>query len=171
MEGTLTDPARGVGSAAPDFVRATVCDGSLTMRYRRAGSGRTVLVLGELGPLSGSLAARFRVVVPEIADAPAPGWLPGFLDALGAPAVVVLADARHALAALAFTLMDPDSVQALVLVTDAGVPAGLWEDLARIRRPLLVCSGRPGGADEIAAFLREAALRQEELDVGPSPRR
>jgi hypothetical protein len=95
-------------------------------RYVRHGAGKPVVVLdlgdGALWPeLTGALAARHRVILPEApaAEAHFAVWLRGFLDGMGLPAVTLIAAGPFCLPALEFALLDPDRLERLVLV-----PAG-----------------------------------------------
>jgi pimeloyl-ACP methyl ester carboxylesterase len=86
------------------------------MRYRRLGAGPPLVLLG---PADGaeSLAARYRVIVPEM---PGPGedfgaWLTAFLEGLGTSGVTVVAAEPFHTIARELALADPDRV-AQVLV-------------------------------------------------------
>lgn len=89
------------------------------MRYRRAGCGLAVLVLGPLWPeLLEALAARYRVIVPDL---PARGadvvpWLADFLEGLGLANVTVVAADPSCEAALDLALVAVDQVARLVVV-------------------------------------------------------
>jgi hypothetical protein len=93
------------------------------MRYRRSGSGRAVLVLcaGCAEPLwpelAGALAARFRLIVPEVPrGADVAAWLAHFLEGLGAAGVTVVAADGFCLPALELALLGADQVARVVLV-------------------------------------------------------
>jgi pimeloyl-ACP methyl ester carboxylesterase len=100
------------------------------MRYRRAGTGRPLVVLGG-GPdalwpeLEPDLATRYRVVTPEVPghDGDAAAWARDFLEGVGLDRVVLLAAEPFCIAALELVLLDADRVERLVLVPsgDAGV--------------------------------------------------
>jgi pimeloyl-ACP methyl ester carboxylesterase len=75
-----------------------------------------------LGPVeqTEALAARFRVIVPELPD---PGsdiapWLAAFLEGLGTQDVVVVAADQYRAAALELARTDPDRVERVVLASD-----------------------------------------------------
>jgi hypothetical protein len=100
------------------------------IRYRRAGTGRTVLVLRSVqaderdgAPISAlleALSARFRLLMPEL---PAGGTnlaarLALFLDGLGMADLAVLAFGDLCLPALELALLGRDQVARLALVTD-----------------------------------------------------
>ena len=115
------------------------------MRYRRSGAGRAVLVLGaphggngangihgangagQLWPeLPDALAARFRLIVPELPTAGADAaWLADFLEGLGTPGVAVVAAEPFCTPALELACRDADQIARVVLVplTEAG---GEW---------------------------------------------
>jgi len=95
------------------------------MRYRRAGSGRSTLLLrpeanaGALWPeLTVSLRTSFRVIEPVVprlvSDAAA--WLTDFLDGLGLEQVALVAADELILPALELALLDPERVARLVFV-------------------------------------------------------
>lgn len=100
------------------------------MRYRRRGAGPSVLVLGAPGPTGGeveslwpelldALAARHRLLVPELPAAAASGeWLPDFLEGLGLAGVTVVAVGPFCGAALELALLAADQVSRVVLVAD-----------------------------------------------------
>ncbi len=130
------------------------------MRYRRSGAGRAVLVLrsGD-GPeplwpeLVDALAARFRLIVPELpsAGADVAAWLTDFLEGLGTPGVAVVAADPFCIPALELALLDTDQVARMVLVPGGQVEeTGLDGALATTARgasvPLLVVRrGLPAG--------------------------
>ncbi|MBV9879795.1 MAG: hypothetical protein JO180_04825 [Gemmatirosa sp.] len=145
-------------------------------RYRRAGSGRAVVVLDADGAdplwpeLAGGIAERFRLIVPEVppADVDQALWLAEFLEGLGTSTVALVATGRLCVPALELTLRDPDQVARLVLVpggaaVDATIGATIGGALAAPASrsvPLLVARrGLP--ADEalplIARFLADAS--------------
>jgi hypothetical protein len=86
------------------------------MRYRRLGAGPPLLLLGRADDVEG-LAARFRVIVPEM---PATGedvgaWLAAFLEGLGMTGITVVAAEPFHSAARELALADPDLVTRVVL--------------------------------------------------------
>jgi pimeloyl-ACP methyl ester carboxylesterase len=99
------------------------------MRYRREGAGRPLVVLrtasgaGAVWPeLDAQLAARFRVITPEIPAGctDVARWLVGFLEGLGIDRVVLVATDACCLAAIELVLLDAAQIDRLVLL-----PAGL----------------------------------------------
>jgi pimeloyl-ACP methyl ester carboxylesterase len=147
------------------FARATVHAGATTTSYCRAGSGDTVLLLGDSfsdsdpprDPLVDALAHAHRVVVPDLACRRATNgtrppafseWLRGFLDGLGATHTSIVSRDAYAVAALAFALTDADRVARLVLlfgdVPDPLDPGdALAEQLEGARCRLLVVRESP----------------------------
>jgi pimeloyl-ACP methyl ester carboxylesterase len=106
---------------------AEVRVGDSITRYRRSGSGKVVLVLHDSPPEDGTwpdavtaLAARARLIEPCVAE-PVEGfvtWLERFREGIGAEQVSIIAHGRQALPALQFTMLEPECVERLVLVTD-----------------------------------------------------
>ena len=120
------------------------------MRYRRAGAGRPLVVLGG-GPdalwpeLEPDLVTRFRVVTPEVPghDGDAAAWARDFLEGVGLDRVVLLAAEPFCIAALELVLLDADRVERLVLVPsgdagETGLDGTLATTLAGGGVPLLV---------------------------------
>ena len=112
--------------AAPDSWAEVRAHGRV-MRYRRAGAGRTLLVLhpGECGDaaareLLDALASRFRLIVPHLQDASdeLPAWLADLLEGLGYPEVGVVALGCLALPAIELALLDTGLVDRMVLLSD-----------------------------------------------------
>ena len=142
------------------------------VRYRRSGSGRSVLLLrsdgtdGTLWPeLTETLDRDFRVLVPEIPpDAQLIRGLTGFLEGLGTARVAVVATDALCFAALELALLDRERVARAVLVpSEHGGLAGLEAALETAGRdlsiPLLVVSsGTPAAmaVARIGAFLGDA---------------
>jgi pimeloyl-ACP methyl ester carboxylesterase len=124
------------------------------MRYRRSGAGGVVLVLvspdqpDSLWPeLSAALAARFRVIVPELdaAGASAAVWLADFLEGLGFARVAVVAADAYCIPALELALLDADQLSRVVLVPGgdtaaraAGLDGALGASPPQAAVPLLV---------------------------------
>ena len=125
------------------------------MRYRRAGTGRPLVVLrgtrDALWPeLDAHLVTRFRVLTPELsADCgDLATWLGAFLEGVGLTRVTLLAAEPCCLAALELALLDGYRVERLVLVPGGGVgetgldgtlattPAGVSVPLLLVRRGL-----------------------------------
>jgi pimeloyl-ACP methyl ester carboxylesterase len=147
----------------PMVVRASVCAGGSTTPYLRAGAGDLIVLLGasfvtpEPDSLVSVLARSHRVVVPDFprtesvdgaATVAFSSRLRSFLDGLGADEVSIVARDDVALAALAFTLTDPDRVRRLALIVrdapdplDTGEP--LADRLAEARCELLVVREPP----------------------------
>jgi hypothetical protein len=131
-----------------------------TMRYRRRGAGRPVVLLDDGadtgwpalgGPLDGApgdlLAAHFRTIRPEL-PAAAPlalaTWLRDFLDGIGVDAPALVALGCHARVALALARTDADRVARVLVVTegaaaDGGADHGPGVPVAV---PVLVVGGR-----------------------------
>jgi pimeloyl-ACP methyl ester carboxylesterase len=124
----------------------------LVMRYRRAGTGRPVVVLraptdgSALWPeLDESLASSFRVITPEV---PATGadvtrWVGGFLEGVGLDRVMLVATDAFCVPALELALLSADQVDRLALVPagsagDTGLDGMLATSLAGGAVPLLV---------------------------------
>jgi hypothetical protein len=121
------------------------------MRYRRAGQGRPLLVLrapnaaGVWPELDAHLAARFRVIIPEIPAGceDVAAWLKHFLEGIGLHRVVVLATDPCCLSALELALLDVSQVERLVLVPgghagETGLDGTLGTSLDGVTVPLLV---------------------------------
>jgi pimeloyl-ACP methyl ester carboxylesterase len=122
------------------------------MRYRREGAGRPLVVqrtasgAGAVWPeLDAQLAARFRVITPEIPAGctDVARWLTGFLEGLGIDRVVLLATDQCCLAAIELVLLGAAQVDRLVLVPaglvgDTGLDGTLATSLAGVSVPLLV---------------------------------
>ena len=150
-EPALTAPS----TAVPSATRATVHAGAHATVYLRAGQGEPVVLLcaRPRRPLLATLAARFRVIAPELprhALPPADGspvpfsaWLRDFLDGLGVGRASVVAEERFALRTLNFALTDPTRVHRVALLfrdaPDPALSAGALPDLlGRAGHPLLV---------------------------------
>jgi pimeloyl-ACP methyl ester carboxylesterase len=107
-----------------------VCAAGFTTRYRRSGAGAPVILLSGSGALGfelvGALAARHRVIVPEVpgVDGRFLAWMRAFLDGLGLRGCTVVAAEPYCLAALELALLDEDRVSRLALL-----PAGKGEEL------------------------------------------
>ena len=111
---------------------AQVRSADYTTRYIRVGAGQPVVIVdatmdsGSLWPeLIGRLAEGRRVIVPEVQGGHDRfvAWLRSFLDGMGLPPVTLIATGELCLAALEFTLLEPERVRRLVLV-----PAGRTEE-------------------------------------------
>jgi pimeloyl-ACP methyl ester carboxylesterase len=122
------------------------------MRYRRAGSGRPLLVLrtGVAGDslwheLDDRLPQCFRVLTPDTttSNGSTALWLRGFLEGIGVERTSVLATGDLCMAALELALMDGDRIERLALVPPGGVPepgldGALATSMLGITVPLLV---------------------------------
>ena len=122
------------------------------MRYRRAGSGRPLVVLrgaddaDALWPeLDAELVSRFRVVTPELPTdcEDVAAWVADFLEGLGLDRVAVLAAEPCCLSALELALLNAGQVERLVLVPagavgETGLDGTLATTLAGISVPLIV---------------------------------
>ena len=110
-------------SSRHEAVRAEVRAGDRVTRYFRAGAGRVVLLLrpvaaaAEWAAAAAELAARCRVIVPDIPEAPDfTAWLGDFLDGLGLESVTILADPALGGAAREFAALEPERVRLLAEV-------------------------------------------------------
>lgn len=110
-------------SSRHEAVRAEVRAGDRVTRYLRAGAGQVVLLLrpgsaaAAWSPAAAELAARHRVIVPDVPEPPEfGGWLGGFLDGLGLEGVTILADPSLGGSAREFAAAEPDRVALLVEV-------------------------------------------------------
>jgi pimeloyl-ACP methyl ester carboxylesterase len=146
-------------------VEALVQTGTTETRYRRAGRGSPVLLLGRpdgCGAVQASLfrllAARFRVISPEpprqtrggagatgqgVPAPPFSAWLRGLIDGLGLVRPAIVAEESLGVAALRFALTDPARVDRLVVVchdaVDAMTPdSALADELHETGHPLLL---------------------------------
>ncbi len=138
-------------AARPPETWAEVRAHDHVMRYRRSGVGRAVLVLRSadepepLWPeLADALAARFRVIIPEMpAAADVAAWLTDFLEGLGTASVAVVAAEPFCIPALELALLDADQVARLVLVPggqaeETGLDGALATTTRGASMPLLV---------------------------------
>ncbi len=142
------------------------------VRYRRSGSGRSVLLLcpdavtGTLwAELVEALDRDFRVLVPLLPpDAQLIRGLTGFLEGMGTSRVAIVATDALCFAALELALLDRERVARAVLVpAEEGGLAGLEAVLGRTGRdlplPLLLVPRSTVAAIAVArivAFLRDA---------------
>ena len=130
------------------------------MRYRRSGAGPSVLLLRSPGAtrtlwpeLGDALAARFRVIAPDVPPAGigTARWLADFLEGLGLASVAVVAADVFCIPALELALLGGDQVSRLVLVPSGDADnAGLDGTLATPVRDesialLVVRAGLPAG--------------------------
>lgn len=146
------------------------------VRYRRSGAGPLVVLVapeaareGAFWPgLIDALAARFRVVAPELAPgdgcAGIAARLYDFLDGMGANGARIVAGGSSCVPALELALRDMDQIGRLVLVSaeSSGDPpaAGMLVTSARSATiPLLVASRQlaaPEAIEMVVGFLGEA---------------
>jgi pimeloyl-ACP methyl ester carboxylesterase len=138
-----------------DVVHASVVAGGLCTPYLAAGRGPAVILLSKAPAwIAGVLSAvprHFHVLAPVPATiqgngaegaashdsirADFPGWIDGFLDALGVTRAWIVTDARYADVSLAYSVAAPDRVRAVVVLQEDGqAPA---DDPARITRSLI----------------------------------
>jgi pimeloyl-ACP methyl ester carboxylesterase len=122
------------------------------IRYRRAGTGRPVLVLrSSLEPhpfwaeLDEALVGAFRVLTPDVPTAAmdVAAWIHGFLEGVGLERVTIIADDSLCIAALEMVLLNADQVERMVLVpagtaSETGLDGTLATSLAGVAVPLLV---------------------------------
>jgi hypothetical protein len=138
----MPNPSTAAAARSPD-TWAEVRAHDHVMRYRRSGTGRAVLVLcsadgaEELWPeLADALAARFRLIVPDLPPGvDVAGWLGEFLEGLGSAGVAVVAADPFCVPALELALLDADQVARIVLVPGGEVgETGLAGALATTTR-------------------------------------
>ena len=122
------------------------------MRYRRAGTGRPLLVLrSSLQPhplwaeLDETLIGAFRVLTPDVpaTGVDAAAWMRGFLEGVGLERVTIIADDSLCITALELALLNADQVERMVLVpagtaSETGLDGTLATSLAGVAVPLLV---------------------------------
>ena len=139
------------------------------MRYRRSGAGRVVIVLGPLGGepwpgLGDALAARFRVIEPDIPPGADLGWLSSFLEGLGMRGLSVIATDPWCVPLLQVVSEDADRFARVVLVPDGACDSAEShrDAVARPAVPLLVAPRELPAADaliDVALFLDGQAGR------------
>ncbi|HEX5818858.1 MAG TPA: hypothetical protein VFY20_08260 [Gemmatimonadales bacterium] len=122
---TYSNPrAPSADVAAPHWVHAEIRIGERDTRYRRAGTGRTLVALSRHPDLPflrhcDALAREARVIAPVMPDAtPAEcaTWLAGLLDGFDIDATTLVADETAALVALALARAWPGRVLAVRLL-------------------------------------------------------
>ena len=135
------------------------------MRYHRTGHGRPVLILlpnGEAGldqlwpGLLDLLAARFRVIVPEVeaTGGDVARWLGAFLEGLGVTDAGIIATDSFCMPCLELALRDADQVTRVVLVPGGSASeTGLGGTLGT----------RPGGAGVPLLVVRRDLPTEEAL--------
>jgi 2-hydroxymuconate-semialdehyde hydrolase len=122
----------------------TVSVGAVKTSYLVTGAGQPVFLIHGLGasgsfwyPVFGPLAARFRVIAPDVVGfgdsdkPPAPydgpyfsTWLAGLMNALGVHRAHLIGHSMGGAIALHFTLDEPERVARLVLVDSLGLGMG-----------------------------------------------
>ena len=160
----MTIPAGPEATRTPDaWAEVHACD--RVVRYRRSGAGRAVLLLGPLGgePWTGlgdALAARFRLIEPDVPASADLGWLAGFLDGLGMRGLAVVAADPWCVPLLQLVADDADRFARIVLVPDGGCDTGEAHAdalvAAGIAVPILVAPRELPAADaliDVARFL------------------
>ena len=122
------------------------------VRYRRSGTGRTVIVFGvpeRDGPgwpdLLDALGAGFRLLIPEPppTDDDIPCWLSSFLEGLGMPGVRLVAAGRLCAPALQLALVEGDQLAGVVLIAERGGRAAaggasVADGIRELKVPVLV---------------------------------
>jgi pimeloyl-ACP methyl ester carboxylesterase len=160
------------------MIEAVVQIGSVETAYRRAGSGRTVLLLVGEGDaavdwLFEQLAVRFRTIAPlrpggidEGGYATLDLWLRGLIDGLGLQRPALVAGVADARSLLRFATIDPERVDRIALVVDGetgrGRDSALVDGAAAALHPLLVVT--IPGPDDPYARRRAMARLVEFLD-------
>lgn len=125
------DPALPSGPVTSAMVLA----GGVLTRYRRCGTGPTVVVLGAPDSIR-VLVKSFRVIAPELPstdDLPDTSpkararWLGGVFDGLGIESAVLVTSPDLAAAAARFAAAEPDRVRTVVVAGDNpdDVPAAI----------------------------------------------
>lgn len=134
------------------------------MRYRRSGTGASVVLLQAAGEpdalwpeLGDELASRFRLIVPDPpgAGTDVAGWLADFLEGLGLTGIAVIASSAFCIPALELALLGAGQVRRIVLVPDGSAAetglGGTLETTARDVAELLVV--RRGSPSDDAVVL------------------
>ncbi len=123
-----------------DVVHASVVAGGLRTPYLAAGRGPAVILLSRapswLATVLSAVPRHFHVLAPVPAApegndtdgatahdsrrADFPGWIDGFLDALGITQAWIVADARFGDASLAYSAAAPERVRAVVVLQEGG---------------------------------------------------
>lgn len=140
------------------------------MRYRRSGAGRAVVVLGPLGGepwpgLGDALAARFRVIEPDIPAAADRRWLADFMDGLGMRGISVIAADPWCVPLLQYVRDDVERFARIVLVPDGPGDGPGHRDAIAVADtvvPLLVAPRELPAADaliDVALFLDDTLRR------------
>jgi len=115
----------------PEFVRAAVVAGGQRTEYLATGRGATLLLLASEPRRSivmSALGAAARVIAPVqpdlIAAGLGPEWLDGFLEGLGVPNVVLVADPESRALASEIGSRRPERVRRVVYLPKWGRGTG-----------------------------------------------
>jgi hypothetical protein len=148
-------------SARPTESWAEVRARGHVVRYRRSGTGRTVVAFGlpertdtAWPELLDALGAGFRLLVPEPppSDDDIPCWLSSFLEGLGMPSVRILAAGRLCAPVLQLALVDGEQIAGVVLIADGEKPVDAV--VRELTVPVLVID-RSLPADELVPLVSE----------------
>jgi hypothetical protein len=142
------------------MMESVVHAGAMETRYRRAGQGPQLLLLGpgadgegEVGWVAGAippLVDRFRVFVPEVPADASPDWLRGMIDGLGLDRPGVVADATLGELVARFLETDADRLERVAIVHHDGA-SGPGPETAFLR--WFRCPGDAGVMASLLAFL------------------
>lgn len=146
---------------------AEVRAGAHTVRYRRHGTGRAVVLLT---PRAGSLAlwpelvdtlrAEFRVIIPEPpVDVETEDWLGALLDGLGLQQVSAIAAGELCMAALERALLEPEQLSRIVFVGEgrgrtSALDGGFETDRGLATVPMLIVR-RERTAEEVVPVIQQ----------------
>jgi hypothetical protein len=157
----MRNPSMPADIARPPDSWAEVRARGHVVRYRRSGSGRTVLVVASpdhpdavRSELLDVLAAGFRLIVPEppATEEDVPCWLSSFLEGLGIPSVRVLTAGSLCVPVLQLALLEGEQIAGVVLIAEHGEM--LEPALRELTVPVLVVDpSRP--ADEVVPVVAE----------------
>jgi pimeloyl-ACP methyl ester carboxylesterase len=150
------------------------------MRYRRAGTGRPLLLLrSSLEPhplwaeLDDALVGAFRVLTPDVptAGVDVAVWMRGFLEGVGLERVTVIADDSLCIAALEMVLLNADQVERMVLVpagtaSETGLDGTLATSLAGVAVPLLVVRRGLSASEAIPLLMQFLRLEKTTAAAG-----
>jgi pimeloyl-ACP methyl ester carboxylesterase len=167
-------------SVSPAAPLAEVRAHDRVMRYRREGAGRPLVVLRSTPcadacwpELEAQLAARYRVITPEIPAgcADVARWLAGFLEGLGIDRVVLLATGECCVAAIELVLLGGAQVERLLLVPaglvgDTGLDGTLATSLAGVSVPLLVVRRGLSASEALPLVRRFLGLDADRVPAG-----
>jgi hypothetical protein len=151
-------PATAIATSEP---WAEVRASDRVMRYRRSGTGSTLLLLGASAESSSistelvaALGARFRVIVPDVpARASVTDWIAEFLEGLGTCEVAILAANHLCMPTIELAFRGIEQIKRLVLIPDGEPDDSTSEGAitAAVGAPAIpVLIVRPGlGADQV----------------------